>query len=138
MKKLTIILLAAAVLASCDDADVAKGNVSKAAKNFEIARRIVFINGITDNYLLEIRGRCAINADVHDDQLEVTCKVPDGYKVHFLGLSDNVTYLVEQIDAKAVSVNHYRVTFKPQTILPSIDLRGGGDYVGPTINRGKQ
>ena len=62
-------------------------------------RRVVFVNGITDKYLLSIEGLCSITKDKYDAQLEVTCKTGDGeYKKHYLGISDNVTYFVEQMD----------------------------------------
>lgn len=123
MKKIipaTFALAALAVFgAACSsDADVASENLSKDADNFKIARRIVFVNGITDKYLLSIEGFCSINDD--NKQLEVTCKVGSGYKKHFLGLSDNVTYVAEQIDPAAVSTNHYKVIFKPETIVPDV------------------
>lgn len=126
MKKLlTRAILAASVLvlAACqDDATVASFNLSKAADNFEVSRRVVFMNGITDAYMLEIVGLCSI-AD-QSNQLEVTCKTGhDSYKKHFLGLSHNVTYFVEQLEARDVNLYHYRVTFKPQGIIPDIDLR---------------
>ncbi|MNP80605.1 hypothetical protein D3C76_1787540 [compost metagenome] len=58
------------------------------------------------------------------EQLEVTCKVGEGqYKKHFLGLSDNVTYFVEQTDAKFEDAYHYKVIFRPETIIPDIDLQ---------------
>ena len=114
-----------AAFAGCDDAKIASRNLSKAAENFEIDRRIIFYNGITDTYMLTIDGRCAI--DDQGKQLEVVCKVSqDAYKKHFLGLSDNVTYFAEQLEMADVSAYHYRVTFKPQTILPDIDFRGSG------------
>ena len=48
-------------LAGCQrDAQVASWNLSKAADNFEINRRVVFYNGITDSYMLTIEGRCSI------------------------------------------------------------------------------
>lgn len=127
MKKLTIAALAATsllALAGCqDDAQVASYNISKAADNFEIDRRIVFYNGITDTYMLTIEGRCSIEDQT--TQLEVTCKIGrDAFKKHFLGLSDNVTYFAEQLETADVSVYHHRVTFKPQEILPDIDFRG--------------
>lgn len=126
MKKLLIaatILSSAFILSSCqDDADVASYNLSKAADNFEVTRRVVFMNGITDTYMLEVVGLCSIEDQVN--QLEVTCKTGPGvYKKHFLGLSDNVTYFVEQLEDREVSAYHYRVTFKPQSILPDYDLR---------------
>ena len=120
----------------CDDASIASHNLSKAADQFEVERRIVFYNGITDSYMLEIEGKCSIHADGYDAQLEVTCKVgEDAYKKHFLGLSDNVSYVVEQVKSRGVSVYHYRTVFKPQAILPDLDVRAG-DLEAPTINRG--
>ena len=122
MKKL-ITLAAAAVfaVAACGtDADVASENLSKAAEQFEIQRRVVFMNGITDTYMLEIQGACSIEDEVN--QLEVTCKTDDGFKKHFLGLSDNVSYFVEQLSGANVSTGHYRVIFKPSVIIPDIDL----------------
>lgn len=100
---------------------------------FEIDRRIVFYNGITDSYMLTIEGRCSIKADGMDKQLEVTCKTGrDDFKKHFLGLSDNVTYFVEQLEGADVSVYHYRVIFKPQSILSDVDFRGDmNELLGP-------
>ena len=105
-------------------ADTVSKNLSTAAEEFEISRRIVMFNGITDNYLLSIEGRCSIEVDAADNQLEVTCKVgKDAFEKHFLGLSDNVSYLVEQL--KPVDANEFRtrVIFRPETILPDVDLK---------------
>ncbi len=115
---------AAGLLAACqDDAQIASRNLSKAADNFEVDRRIVFYNGITDSYMLTIEGRCSI--EDQKIQLEVTCKIgPQQYRKHFLGLSDNVTYFAEQLHTVDVSVFHHRVTFKPQQIIPDVDFRG--------------
>lgn len=116
-----LLVVALLVLAACSsDADVASSNLSMAAEQFEINRRVVFFNGITDSYLLSIEGRCSIEDD--GNQLEVTCKVGDDqFKKHFLGLSDNVSYFVEQLESADVSVFHYRVIFRPSVIVPDID-----------------
>ena len=125
MKKLLTITAVAALAACVPDAQIASDNLSKAADMFETDRRVVFYNGITDSYMLTIEGRCSIEKDAADVQLEVTCKTgPNEYKKHFLGISDNVTYFVEQLEGRNVSVYHYRVVFKPQSILPDVDLRG--------------
>lgn len=122
---LAVALLSILALAGCDtDAQVASHNLSKAAEQFEINRRVVFFNGITDTYLLSIEGLCSIEADGMDKQLEVTCKTgPSEFKKHFLGLSDNVSYFVEQLEPVKTSVYHYKVIFKPQSIIPDIDLK---------------
>lgn len=112
--------------AKCDDAGVASYNLSKAADAFEIDRRVVFYNGITDTYMLTIEGRCSI--EPISGRLEVVCKTGENsFKKHFLGLSDNVTYFAEQIDGVDVSTYHYRVVFKPQAIIPDVDFRGDLD-----------
>ena len=111
-------------LGACTDAQIASQNLSKAADMFEIQRRIVFYNGITDSYMLTIEGNCSIKKDAQDVQLEVTCKTgPKDYKKHFLGISDNVTYFVEQIDAAEASIYQYRVIFKPSVIMPAIEVK---------------
>lgn len=112
-------------LSGCTDAEVASSNLVQASDNFEISRRIVFFNGITDQYLLEVEGRCAIFSDrIQNSELEVICKTGDEeYKKHYFGLSDNTAYFVEQLEPVEASAYHYRVTFKPQVIVPDIDLR---------------
>lgn len=114
------VLVIAVSLSSCsDDALVVSKNLSKAADNFEINRRIVFYNGITEQYILTIEGYCSLKKDHTDNQLEVTCKTgPSSYRKHLLGLSDNVTYFAEQVGPESVSAYYYRVAFRPQTIIP--------------------
>lgn len=132
MRKMIMAGVCVATLAACeDDAGKASYNLSKAADNFEIVRRIVFFNGITGEYMLEMVGRCSIEDQTN--QLEVVCKDDAGrYEKHFLGLSDNVSYLSQQVGGADVSVNHTRITFRPQSILPDIDFRGDAqDLVTP-------
>lgn len=122
---LVLVVMAVSVV-GCSDAEVASTNLSTAADNFEINRRVVFFNGITDKYLLVIEGRSSIKADTTDGQLEVTVKTGPGeheYKKHFLGLSDNVSYFVEQLEPAKVDEYHYRVIFKPEVIAPDIELK---------------
>lgn len=126
MRLLAFLLLPLFILAGCEsDANVASRNISKAADQFEINRRIVFYNGITGDYILALEGRCSLGNFDSAGELSVTCKSgPNAYKKHYLGLSDNVTYFAEQLGDADVSVYHYRVIFKPQTILPDVDFRG--------------
>lgn len=118
---LLLVLVLSVFMVGCStDASVASSNLSKEAEQFRVDRRVVFFNGITDTYMLTIEGKCSI----HDEgsQLEVTCKTGDiSYKKHFLGLSDNVTYFVEQLEPSSVSQYHYKVIFKPQVIIPDVE-----------------
>ena len=122
--KLILSIVAAASLFGCSDASVVSENISKAADNFEINRRVVFYNGITGEYMLSVEGLCSLGRGSETKSVTVTCKTgPAEYKKHFLGLSDNVTFFAEQVTAASASPYHYRVVFKPSVIVPDIDLR---------------
>ena len=128
MKILRAFLVLAALMGlfyGCSrDAQLASQNLSYEADAFKLQRRVVFYNGITGEYMLVVEGLCSIEYDSTDKQLELTCKTgPNTFKKHFLGLSDNVTYFVEQLEPKAVDTYHYKVLFKPASILPDIDVK---------------
>lgn len=126
MKKTIAIVLAVLMLftvgACSRPSDVVSNNISLEADNFRILRRIVFYNGITNEYMLTIEGFCALGNFDEEKELTVTCKVSAGdeYKKHFLGLSDNVTYFVEQLEGFGVSPDHYIVQFRPSVIVPDV------------------
>ena len=118
-------LLAILGLSACDrDADVVSRNLSTDADNFKIMRRVVFYNGITGNYILEITGLCSLGNNDTSKRMTVTCRTGSStYKKHFLGLSDNVTFFAEQIESASASSYFYKVVFKPTTIIPEIEIR---------------
>lgn len=123
MKRI-LLVLAIILFAGCSDADVASTNLSTAADKFEITRRIVFYNGITGEYILELQGLCSLGNYDSAGELSVTCKTgPTEYKKHYLGLSDNVTFFAEQIDSYPADAYHYRVIFKPTVIIPDVELQ---------------
>lgn len=129
MKKLLfLIVILMFLFAGCSsEANVASSNLSKSADQFEIQRRIVFYNGITADYILVIEGLCSLGNFDAAGELTVTCKTGlNEYKKHFLGLSDNVTYFAEQLEEAKVGVYHYRVIFRPEAIIPDIDLETSG------------
>lgn len=130
MKKLLLALVVLSVFVGgcASKADVASRNISTAADNFQINRRIVFYNGITGDYILVIEGLCSLGNNDPTGELSVTCKTgPDTIKKHFLGLSDNVTYFAEQIDPFSADPYRYRVIFRPSTIIPAPELDTGGN-----------
>ena len=131
MKARLLVLVLIVALMACtgcaSDANVASSNLSKAADMFEIQRRVIFYNGITGDYILVIEGLCSLGNMDPAGELSVTCKTGEAaYKKHFLGLSDNVTYFAEQLESQSVDVYHYRVIFKPESIIPDIDLETSG------------
>jgi hypothetical protein len=123
-KLLALALLTTFILGACTEADTVSENLSKSADSFEVERRVVFFNGITDKYLLTIEGLCSLGNNDDARSLTVTCKTgEEEYKKHFLGLSDNVSFFVEQTDSENVDPFHYRVIFRPEAIIPDIDLQ---------------
>ena len=121
MKKL-LLLLPLVLLTACDTpASVASRNLSEAADNFQVLRKIVFYNSITDTYIAEFEGFCSILDQ--GNQVEVTCLVgQDEYFKHFQGLSDNVTYTAIQLEPGNVSPYHNKITLRPATVIPSIQV----------------
>lgn len=68
------------------------------AENFNVYRRVTVINCIKGDTLFSMEGRMNINPDTKDNRLEIIVEIADGeYKKYFIGLSDNVTYTVEDI-----------------------------------------
>ena len=111
------------LLISCADADIVRVEQDIDKHNFEVYRRIVFYNGITNDYILVIEGYFTIKQG-YDKDIVVTVKTEDGkYLKHYLGLSDNVTYFSEQLEPSIISDKRYKVIFKPSEIIPYIEVR---------------
>lgn len=122
-----LLILGLGSVAACDsDAKKASDNLSTAADNFEIQRQIIFVNGITGEYLQVIEGRCSVDTP-SEKKLTVTCKVSDAgggeFVKHFLGLSDNVTWTAIQTSPARASTYHTRVILKPANIIPDIEVK---------------
>lgn len=133
MKKILMAMflgIIAFVMVACEgEAQVASHNLSKSADSFEVDRRVVFFNGITDEYLLSIEGLCSINIDSMES-ISVTCKTGENeYKKHYLGLSDNVSYFVEQLTSNSEDPFRYKVLFRPKNIIPDVDYQSEGAKV---------
>lgn len=126
MKKSLIaaILLTALCLAGCEtEAQRVSYNISQEADNFNTIRQITVINCIQGDVLFQMTGKMSITADVSDNQLEVIVEDDNGkYKKHFIGLSDNVTYVVEDITDGDVSKYHYTLNFNPKMWVP-VDIK---------------
>ena len=132
MRRLVLALLMASLLVvgatGCEsNADKMSENIGKEAEKFNVQRRILFINGITDKVLWEVQGRCSIESgDSLPDTLDVICKQgPDNYKKHFLGLADNVTWISTQMEGIDVSEYRTKIIFRPESIVPDFDLMTG-------------
>lgn len=107
------------MLAGCTEAEKVSYNLSQEADNFNDIRQITVINCLQGDVLFQMTGKMSITADVSDNQLEVVVEDEKGeYKKHFIGLSDNVTYVVEDITAGDVEKYKYTLNFNPKMWLP--------------------
>lgn len=132
MKRLAALILlvvAALGVTACggSNADKVGENLGKEAEKFNVQRQILFINGITDEVLWQVEGRCSVEYNgALPRNLEVICKHgPDNYKKHFLGLSDNVTWIATQMEGIDVSEYRTKIIFRPESIVPDLDLVTG-------------
>ena len=131
-RAITVIFILALIIGCADDAYIAKQNITKAADNFEIMRRVVMYNAIKGENVMVTEGRCSVENDTY--RTSVVCKIGEGeYIRNFYGKSDNISYFVEQMAPSPINVYHYRRTFKPQTVLPDIDFRGDMESLGSAI-----
>lgn len=121
----SVLALGLAACESTSAADRANENLSKAAEEFEVERRIVGINGITDNVLFTVEGFCSIENPT-GQQLDLICKVGENsVERTSLGLSDNVTYISTQLAAEEVDFYRPRIIFRPESFVPDFDLATG-------------
>ena len=124
---LSIALFASLMLTGCleeTEADKVQYNITQQANNFNIVRQVTVIDCITGDTLFQMSGRMSITADTTDNQLEVLVEMDDGnYCKHIIGLSDNVTYVVEDLNLGENEVNKYKYTinFNPKMWLPEFD-----------------
>lgn len=122
-KKLIALTLATSIVASltgCTQSDKVSYNLSKEADNFNIVRQLTVMNCIKGDVLFQMTGKMSITADTEDNQLEIIVEDDGTYVKHFVGLSDNVTYVVEDLNLGENDVNNYRYTlnFNPDMWLP--------------------
>ena len=123
MKKMIRLLLASAIvfaaviLTGCTEAEKVSYNISQRADNFDVIRRLTVFNIRTDTILFQMTGNFSITTDNDDGQLEVTCELEEGrYSKHFVRLSEETTYIVEDLEGVNVSKYSYELNFLPQAV----------------------
>lgn len=118
---IVIVVIMSAVFAGCEtEAQRVSYNLSQEADNFNVVRQLTVINCIEGDVIFQMTGKLSITADTADNQLEVIVEDNGTYVKHFIGLSDNVTYVVEDLNLGANDVAQYRYTlnFNPNMWIP--------------------
>ena len=123
MKKVIAILLvmvcAIGVLTGCTAADDVNYNLSQAADNFEVVRKITVYNARTDMIIMEMEGLMSLSNN-STSELVVTCKTgEDEYKKNYVYLNDYVIYVVEDITGTVTDPYHYKIHF--YTAVPDFE-----------------
>ena len=120
MKKISIAVLLcmmAIVLSSCRQADVVRHNLKRQADDFNVRRRITVLNTRTDTPMMQITGLISIDTD-SDGDLNITIeKAPNEFVLNYAHLSQDTTYMVEQIETKEVSKYQYEIKFYPTQLV---------------------
>ena len=114
---LSFIVVIVYLLTGCTEAERVSYNISQEADNFNTVRQLTVINCIQGDVLFQMTGKLSIEADT-----EITVEDENGnYHKHFIGLSDNVTYVIEDITSNVdVSKYHYELNFNPHMWLPVV------------------
>ena len=120
MKRLAIIGIASLLLLTgCSEAHKVSNNLSQESDNFNVVRKVTVIDAITNDVMFQMSGRMSINADTEDKQLEIVVEnAKNKYQKHIIGLSDNVSYVVEDVDVPNVSKYKYEINYNPKMWVP--------------------
>ena len=120
---LAMVIMATALVGCQTESQRVSYNLSQEADNFNVIRQLTVINCIEGDVLFQMTGKMSITADTADNQLEIIVEDDNGYyQKHFVGLSDNVTYVVEQLNVKNVSKYKYTLNYNPKMWIP-IDVK---------------
>ena len=121
MKRLAIIAITSLlILTGCSEAKRVSSNLSQESDNFNVVRKVTVIDEITNDIMFQMSGRMSINADTNDKQLEIVVEnAKNKYQKHIIGLSDNVSYVVEDVDVPNVSKYKYEINYNPKMWVPA-------------------
>lgn len=120
LKTFGVAVLATTLLAlsGCTEAERVSTNLAQESDNFNVVRKVTVLNAITNDTMFEMTGKMSIKADTADKQLEIVVEDNGKYQKHIIGLSDNVSYVVQDLDVKDVDKYHYSINFNPKMWVP--------------------
>lgn len=124
----TLLGIVVVLLSSCRQADTVRHNLKREADDFNIRRRITVLNTRTDTPMMQITGLLSIDVD-KDGDLNITIeKEPNQFVLNYAHLSQDTTYIVEQIETKEVNKYQYEIKFYPtQLISGFLDVKLNDD-----------
>lgn len=115
-----VLLIVMGCMTACTEADNVNHNLSQAADNFQVVRKITVYNARTDLIIMEMEGLMSLS-NTSTSELVVTCMVgPNQYKKNYIYLNEYVIYVVEDITGTVTDPYHYKIHF--YTAWPDIDI----------------
>lgn len=114
----TVLATTILALSGCTEAERVSTNLAQESDNFNVVRKVTVLNAITNDTMFEMTGKMSIKADTADKQLEIVVEDNGKYQKHIIGLSDNVSYVVQDLDVKDVDKYHYSINFNPKMWVP--------------------
>ena len=130
-KKIALILLlciSVFVFSACRQAETVQHNLKREADDFNIRRRITVLNTRTDTPMMQITGLLSIDVDKDGDLNIIIEKEPNQFVLNYAHLSQDTTYIVEQIETKEVNKYLYEIKFYPtQLISGFLDIKLSDD-----------
>ena len=126
MKKILVMLVTIMLVCTCfmftacTAAENVNHNLSQAADNFEVVRKITVYNARTDLIVMEMEGYMSLSNNT-TSELVVTCKTgANEYKKNYVYLNEYVIYVVEDITGTTTDPYHYKIKF--YGAVPDIDI----------------
>ena len=120
---LAVVIIMALSLMGCQrEADKVSYNLSMEADNFNVTRQLTVINTRAEDgnnaVLFQMTGNFSIEKET-DGDLAVIGEEPNGtYYKHFVYLTRDISYVVEQIETNTVNKHKYEINFNPEMIIP--------------------
>ena len=125
MKKVIASIIIAIMIISfcgCRQADLVSYNISKEADSFNSYRRVTVIDCITNDTLFVVEGWISIQgggSESNGKELVIIAEVGNNqYQKHMIGLSDNVTYTVEDLGTENVNKYKFNIFYNPKMWNP--------------------
>lgn len=114
---ITTTYLIALLLVGCNQSARVSMNLSSQANNFNVIRELTVINAIQGDVLFTMVGKLAV--ETTEDKLYVIVEDENRkYQKHIIGLSDNITYVLEQKEYENVSNYKYTLNYNPKMWIP--------------------
>ena len=117
-----MVLLVMSLLVGCTEAERVSTNLSQEADNFNVTRQLTVINTRAEDgnnaVLFQMTGNFSINKEA-DGDLAVIGEEPDGtYYKHFVYLTRDISYIVQQVETRSVSKYKFTINYNPKMIIP--------------------